>query len=72
VGYDWTINESNHLSLDLQVQNVTNRQGRIDANQLYDTGSFQADGSPILNPSYGASTWQAPRTTMLIARYTFR
>ncbi len=72
VGYDWTINESNHLSLDLQVQNVTNRQGRIDANQLYDTGSFQANGSPILNPSYGAASWQAPRTTMLIARYTFR
>ncbi|WP_426700184.1 TonB-dependent receptor [Rhodanobacter sp. Col0626] len=72
VGYDWAINESNHLSLDLQVQNITNRQGRIDSAQRYDTGGFQDDGQPILEPSYGAPTWQVPRTTMLIARYTFR
>jgi hypothetical protein len=72
VGYDWQINEDNFLSVDLQVQNLTNREGRIDANQRYDTGGFQSDGQPILNPSYNASVWQAPRTTSLIVRYTFQ
>jgi len=71
VGYDWTINEANHLSLDLQVQNLTNRLGRIDSNQLYDTG-VQSGANYELNPAYGAPNWQVPRTTMLIARYTFR
>lgn len=70
VGYDWRINQNNVLSLDLQVQNVTNRHGRIDSNQTYDQG-FNADGSTIPNPAYGAATWQAPRTTMLIVRYQF-
>lgn len=72
VGYDWNIGPDNHLSVDLQVQNVTNRKGRIDSNQLFDTGSFQSDGSPVLNPSYGAASWQAPRYSMLTLRYTFR
>ena len=72
VGYDWQIDEVNHLSLDVQVQNVTNRQGRIDSNQLYDIGTFQANGSPNLNPSYGAASWQVPRTTQLVLRYTFQ
>jgi len=72
VGYDWAIDSDNHLSVDVQIQNVTNRQGRIDSNQLYDTGSFQNNGAPILNPSYGAATWQVPRTTQLVLRYTFQ
>ena len=72
VGYDWQVDAINHLSLDLQIQNVTNRQGRIDSNQLYDIGTFQPDGSPNLNPSYGAASWQAPRTTQLVLRYTFQ
>lgn len=72
LGYDWAINDDNHLSVDLQMQNVTNRKGVIDTDQRYDTGSFQSDGSPILSPSYGASAWQVPRTTSLIVRYTFR
>ena len=72
VGYDWQINQDNFLSLDLQVQNLTNREGRIDANQRYDTGGFQSDGQPIPNPSYNASVWQAPRTTSLVVRYTFQ
>jgi outer membrane receptor for Fe3+-dicitrate len=72
VGYDWAIDPINHLSIDVQVQNVTNRQGRIDSNQLYDIGTFQPNGSPNLNPSYGAATWQVPRTTQLVLRYTFQ
>jgi len=72
LGYDWTINASNRLSLDLQVQNVTNHKGRIDSNQLFDVGGgFQSNGLPELNPSYRAASWQVPRSTMLIARYTF-
>ncbi|HEX7338525.1 MAG TPA: carboxypeptidase regulatory-like domain-containing protein [Rhodanobacteraceae bacterium] len=70
VGYDWKIDENNLLSVDLQMQNVTNRHGQIDANQTWDQG-FRADGSTILNPAYGAATWQTPRTTMLILRYQF-
>lgn len=71
VGYDWQIDSRNFLSLDLQMRNVTNRHGRIDSNQTYDQG-FNADGSSIPNPAYGAGTWQAPRTTMLIVRYQFQ
>lgn len=70
VGYDWRINQDNRLSVDLQVQNVTNRKGRIDSEQTYDQG-FTADGATIPNPAYGAGTWQTPRTTMLILRYQF-
>ena len=73
VGYDWAINKANHLSVDLQVKNITNRMGRIDSNQIYDQGSVPSNGSPwLLNPSYGAATWQAPRTTQLVVRYTFQ
>ncbi|WP_430388756.1 carboxypeptidase regulatory-like domain-containing protein [Dyella sp. 20L07] len=72
VGYDWVINADNRLSVDLQVQNVTNRMGRIDSNQIYDNGSLPSNGVWSLNPSYGAATWQAPRTTQLVLRYTFQ
>jgi hypothetical protein len=72
VGYDWAINDKNHLSLDVQVQNVTNRKGKIDANQIYDTGSLPSGGAWPLNPSYGAATWQVPRTTQLVLRYSFQ
>lgn len=72
LGYDHQIGEHNLLSVDLQIQNVTNHHGRIDAEQRYDTGSFDNSGQPILNPSYGAATWQATRSTMLVLRYTFQ
>ena len=70
-GYDWQINPRNALSVDLQIQNITNRHGRIDSDQTYDQGLL-ADGSSIPNPAYGAGTWQTPRTTMLIVRYSFQ
>lgn len=68
--YDWKINASNDLSLQLRVSNVTNRQGTIDINQVYDTGLY-GDGSSIDSVNYHAATWQLPRTTTLALRYTF-
>jgi outer membrane receptor for Fe3+-dicitrate len=72
VGYDWLIGVKNHLSLDLQVQNVTNRKGVIDRNQQYDTGQQLSNGYYVLNPSYGAPSFQAPRTSMVIFRYSYQ
>jgi len=72
VGYDWTINADNRLSVDLQVQNITNRGGRIDSNQIHDNGSLPSNGVWVVNPAYGAASWQAPRTTQLVLRYTFQ
>jgi hypothetical protein len=70
--YAWKINASNDLSLQLRVSNVTNRQGTIDVNQVYDTGTLNADASSIESVNYGAATWQTPRTTTLALRYTFQ
>ncbi|WP_049622152.1 TonB-dependent receptor [Frateuria defendens] len=72
IGYDWTFGEHNKLSLDLQMQNVTNRQGITNRNQNYDQGYLTDDGNlPPRSNSYGAPSWQAPRTTSLALRYTF-
>jgi hypothetical protein len=72
VGYDWLIGTKNHLSLDLQVQNVTNRKGVIDRNQIYDTGQELSNGYWQTSYQYGAPTYQAPRTTTLVFRYSFQ
>jgi TonB dependent receptor. len=71
LGYDWTIDARNKLSIDLQMQNVTNRQGIINRNQNFDQGYIPTDGLPPLSIDYGMPTWQAPRTTSLALRYTF-
>lgn len=71
IGYDWKVGEKNHLSLDLQVHNLTNRKGVIDRNQTYDLGSEITPTDFGLNPSYGAPSYQAPRTTMLVFRYSY-
>ena len=70
VGYDWMIGP-NKLSIDLQMQNVTNRRGIVDRNQTYDQGYIPANGLPPRNIDYGLPSWQAPRTTSLALRYTF-
>ena len=72
VGYDWLVGAKNHLSLDLQMQNVTNRKGVIDSDQTFDTGQELASGFWQPNYQYGAQTYQAPRTTMLVFRYSFQ
>jgi hypothetical protein len=69
--YHWSINAANDLSLQLRMENVTNRQGTIDINQAYDTGSL-VDGSTIQSVNYHAATWQIPRTTSMVLRYTFQ
>jgi hypothetical protein len=69
--YDWKFNDSNDLSLQLRVTNVTNRQGTIDINQVYDTG-LTSDGASIHSVNYHAATWQIPRTTSMVLRYTFQ
>lgn len=71
VGYDWVIDARNKLSIDLQMQNVTNRQGIVDRNQTYDQGYIPADDLPPRSIYYGLPSWQAPRTTSLALRYTF-
>ncbi len=70
VGYDWKINDRNKMSLDLQVQNVTNRQGIVNRDQSSDTGSLVGN-TPVPDAYYGSPTWQAPRTTTLVFRYTY-
>ncbi|TCV97468.1 carboxypeptidase family protein [Luteibacter rhizovicinus] len=72
VGYDWQIDKENALSVDVQMQNVTNRQGIVNREQTYDEGVFTAQGDSVHNPAYGSPSWQTPRTTSLILRYTFR
>ncbi|WP_413623813.1 carboxypeptidase regulatory-like domain-containing protein [Luteibacter sp. Lutesp34] len=69
--YHWSINAANDLSLQLRMQNVTNRQGTIDINQGYDTGSL-TDGATTQSVNYHAATWQLPRTTSMVLRYTFQ
>ncbi len=71
IGYDWKITPRNKLSVDLQVQNITNRQGVIDRNQTFDTGQMISDTQAVPSNSYGAPTWQTPRTTTLALRYVF-
>jgi hypothetical protein len=68
--YHWKINAANDLSLQLRVSNVTNRQGTIDINQVYDNGLYD-DGSSINSVNYHAATWQLPRATTVALRYTF-
>jgi hypothetical protein len=70
--YHWKINQANDLSLQLRVTNVTNRQGTIDINQVYDTGTLNADNTSIDSVNYHAATWQIPRTTSMVLRYTFQ
>jgi hypothetical protein len=71
-GYDWLVGAKNHMSLDLQIQNVTNRKGVIDSNQTFDTGQELSNGYWQPNYQYGALSYQAPRTTTLVFRYSFK
>ncbi|WP_368310181.1 TonB-dependent receptor [Luteibacter sp. CQ10] len=70
--YRWKIHQDNDLSLQLRMANVTNRQGTIDVNQVYDTGTLNEDNSAIRSVNYHAATWQLPRTTSMVLRYTFQ
>lgn len=72
VGYDWQVGAKNHFSIDLQMQNVTNRKGVIDRSQTFDTGDQLSSGYWQPNYQYGAQTYQAPRTTTLVFRYSFQ
>lgn len=72
VGYAWKIGGSHTLDLSLNITNVTNRQGVRTRYVSADTGNFGSDGLPTPDPSYLTVTaLQAPRTTNLVARYTF-
>lgn len=68
--YHWKVSTDNDLSVQLKVANVTNRQGTVDINQVYDTGTL-VDSADTESVNYHAATWQAPRTTNLVLRYTF-
>lgn len=70
--YRWKLGPVNAFSVQLQVQNVTNRKGVIDLYQAYDIGQLDNEGVPIRNVNYHAKAWQAPRSTQLVFRYTFR
>lgn len=72
LGYDWNIDPSNKLSIDLQVQNVTNRRGVVNRNETYDQGYIPAGGLPPHDIHYGLPSWQSPRATSLVLRYTFQ
>jgi hypothetical protein len=72
VGYDWLVRAKNHFSVDLQMQNVTNRKGVIDRYQTFDTGQQLSNGLWQPNFQYGAVAYQAPRTTTLVFRYGFQ
>jgi hypothetical protein len=54
------------------MQNVTNRKGVIDRNQIYDTGQELSNGFWQTSYQYGAPTYQAPRTTTLVFRYSYQ
>lgn len=71
-GYDWQIGDKNHFSIDLQMQNVTNRKGVIDRYQQFDTGNLNTDGSWQRDLRYGTASYQAPRTTTLVFRYSYQ
>jgi hypothetical protein len=67
VGYDWAIANNHKLELRLNVSNLTNRQGVTTRNTQATTGV-----SATPNPVYLMTTaLQAPRTTNLVARYSF-
>jgi len=72
IGYD--LNMHGHkLSFDLNMNNVTNRQGVTSRVMQVDTGVFsQSTGLPVPNPYYNAvNSLQLPRTTTVSVRYTF-
>lgn len=70
--YRWHIGSANALSLQLNVQNVTNHKGVVNLEQRYDTGQIDASGEPIVNVNYHAVNFQAPRSTSLVLRYQFQ
>ena len=72
VGYDWNFgSEGAHkLSLDLQVQNVTNANA-VTRRTMSSTTGLNA-GGVTLNPAFNAVTGlQAPRSTNVYVRYSF-
>lgn len=71
VGYDWKIGQRNKMSINLQIQNITNHQGINDRNQNYDTGTMISQTQAVPSVNYRAPTLLAPRTTSLIFRYNF-
>jgi hypothetical protein len=72
VGYDLKTARFGELSINLQVRNVTNRQGVTSRNMTADLGGFDASGAPTANPFYMAiNRYQLPRSTYLYLRYTF-
>jgi len=72
VGYDWLVGAKNHFSIDLQMQNVTNRKGVIDSYQTFDTGQQLSNGYWQPDYQYGAHAYQAPRMTTLVFRYSYQ
>ncbi len=70
LGYDMKFGNHSKLSLDIDIQNVTNHRGVINRYQYHDA-NIAADGSIIVDPNYGQASYQAPRTTYLVLRYTY-
>jgi hypothetical protein len=72
VGYDWSIGAHNRLSIDLSIQNVTNHRVVTDR---YNTFSYDinADNTVVQDINWMVpNQYQAPRTTSLVFRYSFR
>lgn len=72
IGYDLNIGAHNKLSLDLSIQNVTNRRGITDRYNTY-SADVNADNSVVQDVNWGIpSQYQAPRRASFALRYTYR
>lgn len=72
LGYDLSVGRHNKLSIDLDIQNVTNHRALTDRYQTF-SADVNADNSIVPDVLYGLGTrYQTPRTTTLVFRYSFR
>lgn len=66
------IGAHNKLNIDLSIQNLTNRRGVTDRYNTY-SADVNANNSIVPDINWGIpSQYQAPRTTSLVLRYTYR
>lgn len=72
VGYDLSVGEHHKLSLDLGIQNLTNRRGITDRYNTF-SADINADNTVVPDINFLIpSQYQAPRTTSLVLRYEFK
>lgn len=72
VGYDTTVGSHNKLSIDLSIQNLTNRRGITDRYNTY-SADVNADNTIVPDVNWGIpSQYQTPRRASLVLRYNYR